>query len=135
MHCCLIFWFIPIFRQSYVRAMVCYKGAEGHALCYALVEWTGKRGWKNKCSERSSWREASSPRPALLGERLCRPSLGWLDWARQWVSLRCSMLCAQVLSRVQFLATPWTVAQQAPLSMGFSQQEWDYIYENILKKT
>ena len=29
-----------------------------------------------------------------------------------------------VLSRVPFLATPWTVAHQAPLSMGFSRQEY-----------
>ena len=28
------------------------------------------------------------------------------------------------LSRVQFFATPWTVAYQAPLSMGFSRQEY-----------
>ena len=28
------------------------------------------------------------------------------------------------LSRVQFFATPWTVAHQAPLSMGFSRQEY-----------
>ena len=27
------------------------------------------------------------------------------------------------LSRVQLLATPWTVALQAPLSMGFSREE------------
>ena len=27
------------------------------------------------------------------------------------------------LSRVRFFATPWTVADQAPLSMGFSRQE------------
>ena len=27
------------------------------------------------------------------------------------------------LSRVQLFATPWTVAYQAPLSMGFSRQE------------
>ena len=27
-------------------------------------------------------------------------------------------------SRVQLLATPWTVAHQAPLSMGFSRQEY-----------
>ena len=30
---------------------------------------------------------------------------------------------AQSLSRVQLLATPWTVAHQAPLSMGFSREE------------
>ena len=28
------------------------------------------------------------------------------------------------LSRAQFLATPWTAAYQAPLSMGFSRQEY-----------
>ena len=42
------------------------------------------------------------------------------------------MLCAfnlhsacmlSYFSRVQFCATPWTVAHQAPLSMGFSRQE------------
>ena len=29
-----------------------------------------------------------------------------------------------LLSRVQLFATPWTVARQAPLSMGFSEQEY-----------
>ena len=28
------------------------------------------------------------------------------------------------LSRVQLFATPWTVAHHAPLSMGFSRQEY-----------
>ena len=31
---------------------------------------------------------------------------------------------AQLLSQVQLLATPWTVARQAPLSMGLSKQEY-----------
>ena len=30
----------------------------------------------------------------------------------------------QTLSRVQLFVTPWTVAHQAPLSMGFSRQEY-----------
>ena len=29
-----------------------------------------------------------------------------------------------MLSRVQLFATPWTVAHQVPLSMGFSRQEY-----------
>ena len=29
-----------------------------------------------------------------------------------------------VLSHVQLFATPWTVAHQAPLPMGFSKQEY-----------
>ena len=32
--------------------------------------------------------------------------------------------CVQTFSRVQLFATPWTVACQAPLSMGFSRQEY-----------
>ena len=31
---------------------------------------------------------------------------------------------AQLLSRVQLFESPWTVAHQAPLSMGFSRQEY-----------
>ena len=33
------------------------------------------------------------------------------------------VLCAQSLCWVQLFVTPWTVALQAPLSMGFSRQE------------
>ena len=32
--------------------------------------------------------------------------------------------CVKSLSRVRLFATPWTVAPQAPLSMGFSRQEY-----------
>ena len=30
----------------------------------------------------------------------------------------------KLLSRVRLFSTPWTVAHQAPLSMGFSRQEY-----------
>ena len=33
-------------------------------------------------------------------------------------------VCAQSLSHVQLFATPWTVAHQAPLFMGFPRQEY-----------
>ena len=32
--------------------------------------------------------------------------------------------CSQTLSRVRLFVTLWTVARQAPLSMGFSRQEY-----------
>ena len=35
-----------------------------------------------------------------------------------------SVLWVKSLSRVRFFATPWTIASQAPLSMGFSRQEY-----------
>ena len=34
------------------------------------------------------------------------------------------LLCVKSLSRVRLFASPWTVACQAPLSMGFSRQEY-----------
>ena len=40
------------------------------------------------------------------------------------MGFRGGMLCAQSLSRVQLFVTPWTVARQAPLSMGVSRQEY-----------
>ena len=33
-------------------------------------------------------------------------------------------MCAESLSRVPLFATPWTVAHQAPPSVGFSRQEY-----------
>ena len=33
-------------------------------------------------------------------------------------------VCVKSLSRVRLFATLWTVARQAPLSMGFSRQEY-----------
>ena len=36
----------------------------------------------------------------------------------------CVCVCAHALSHVQLSVTPWTVACQAPLSTGFSRQEY-----------
>ena len=36
----------------------------------------------------------------------------------------CVCVCVKSLSRLRFFATPWTVACQDPLSMGFSRQEY-----------
>ena len=36
----------------------------------------------------------------------------------------CVSACAHLFSRVQFFATSWTVAHQAPLSVRFSRQEY-----------
>ena len=35
-----------------------------------------------------------------------------------------SEVCVKSLSHVRLIATPWTVARQAPLSMEFSRQEY-----------
>ena len=58
------------------------------------------------------------------------PVLGILQ-ARtlEWVAISSSnawkwKMKGKLLSRVRLLATPWTTAYQAPLSMGFSRQEY-----------
>ena len=47
----------------------------------------------------------------------------------EWVAIAFSnawkwKVKGKLLSRVRLLATPWTAAHQAPLSMGFSRQEY-----------
>ena len=43
-----------------------------------------------------------------------------------WLKLAVLDIISEVksLSRIRLFATPWTVAYQAPLSMGFSRQEY-----------
>ena len=45
---------------------------------------------------------------------------GW--WKEPLLS--CRAVLSQSLSHVRLFATPWTAAHQAPLSMGFSRQEY-----------
>ena len=47
-----------------------------------------------------------------------------LNWIELFISLIYSWSEVKWLSRVWLFATPWTVAHQAPLSMGFSRQEY-----------
>ena len=59
-----------------------------------------------------------SPVPGILQARIM-----------QWVAISFSSVWkwevkVKLLSRVWFLATPWTAAYQAPPSMGFSRQEY-----------
>ena len=46
----------------------------------------------------------------------------FLPWPSFHVNISC--VCACVLSRVRLCVTPWNVACQAPLSMGFPRQEY-----------
>ena len=47
-----------------------------------------------------------------------------LEWVAIAFSLQPLKVKVKSLSRVRFLVTPWTAAYQAPLSMGFSRQEY-----------
>ena len=50
-------------------------------------------------------------------------------WVLEWVAISFSSawkwkVKVKSLSRIRLLATPWTAAYQAPLSIGFSRQEY-----------
>ena len=70
-----------------------------------------------------------SPTPGILQARTL-----------EWVTISFSNACkwkvkVKTLSCVRLLATPWTIAYQAPLSMGFSRQEyWSGVPLPSLKK-
>ena len=44
-----------------------------------------------------------------------------------------SYMCVLVTQGVQLFATPLTVARQAPLSMGFSRQEYGVVCHSLLQ--
>ena len=50
------------------------------------------------------------------------PQTGWLNLVK--IYFLTFLRLVLMLSHVQLFATPWTVAHQAPLSMGFSRQEY-----------
>ena len=60
-------------------------------------------------------RENQKPKYPSLNPGPCRTHGG---------SLSIPVYCCCLLSRVPLFAIPWTVARQAPLSIGFSRQEY-----------
>ena len=65
--------------------------------------------------------DGSPPGPAIPGILQAR-TLEWvaISFSKAWKW----KAKVKLLSRVRLLATPWTAAHQAPLSMGFSRQEY-----------
>ena len=64
--------------------------------------------YPNRSTDIADWLSNSTAEFSPSVHRLCISCVG----------------CSQPLSRVLLFATPWTVAHQAPLSMGFSRQEY-----------
>ena len=78
--------------------------------------------WEAKsflCQDESSTWGFIPYKPSLpLGES------GSVGWGWETVCAEPSKGLVRSLSRVRLFATPWTVAYQAPPSMGFSRQEY-----------
>ena len=60
-----------------------------------------------------------SPIPGILQARTLEGVAISFSNAWKWKKVK-----VKLLSRIRFLATPWTAAYQAPPSMGFSRQEY-----------
>ena len=95
---------------------------------------SGHSEWVTKFSLYSSTAKSLQSCPTMCdpidGSPLGSPVPGILQ-ARtlEWVAISFSnawkwKVKVKLLSRVRLLATPWTAAHQAPLSMGFSRQEY-----------
>ena len=57
------------------------------------------------------------------GVELSSPSTAWFWESRAMLYFEEKKVKVKSLSRVHLFVTPWTIAYQAPLSMGFSRQE------------
>ena len=55
---------------------------------------------------------------------LCKWILNWTSFILHISIIIPCVLCGQSCSHVWLFGTPWTVAHQDPLSMGFSRQEY-----------
>ena len=69
----------------------------------------------------------SSQTPHTQGTPSCQHELGWWELtssAPPFFFFLFSKVKVKSLSRVRLSATPWTVAYQAPPSMGFPRQEY-----------
>ena len=53
-----------------------------------------------------------------------RVELGTWSWCGLYLIISLPVCMPSHFSRVQLFATPWTVAHQSPLSMGFCRQEY-----------
>ena len=89
-------------------------------------------GWKSEIRVLAWLDENHLPglRPLIVSShgRRVKAAL-WVSFIRALIPLMRSPLLwlkvkVKLLSRVQLFATPWTVANQVPLSMGFSRQEY-----------
>ena len=83
-------------------------------------------GWTHSWTESAwGWRVLNKRSPALRLEELSWSSHGGCGAGAGSLNLLGMYVCGALsLSRILLLPAPWTVAHQAPLSMGFSRQKY-----------
>ena len=119
-------------RQQWARALCGAKGVQGRL--GSLTSWPKK--WKAFKTQNKFRRDSVFLKNVVLKYPLLRcwketvegklfriNQQGKSDTLKLVCAL-CMCVCACTLSRVWLFVTSWTVVRQAPLSMGFSRQEY-----------
>ena len=120
----------PVYHPSFPRAATamkmvactpdtgCYWQRKQYRHCYAMLCYAKSLQSCPTLCDPIDGSLPGSPVPGILQAR----TLEWvaIAFSNAWKwKVKVTSLC-----RVRLLATPWTAAYQAPLSMGFSRQEY-----------
>ena len=102
-------------NKSYWFSKTCSRNQKQREQCYANAKSL------QSCPTLCDPIDRSPPGSAITGILQAR-ILEWvaISFSNEWKR----KVKVKSLSRVRLLATPWTAAHQAPLSMGFSRQEY-----------
>ena len=118
--------------------LTCSRAANGNSTWKRLMDSLGRSFClgaaecvSNLCTERShpknarpgpKWEEMLKMREPMKVTHTVQGDESLLR--KLWISGSCACVFVQSVSRSWLFETPWTVARQAPLSMGFSRQEY-----------
>ena len=99
--------------------------AENNQLLRSWILWVRNSahtmgGLSLLCDVWDPWVEDVKPK----GSAITLLSGGWCCWLKQRITNRYQNYIVCILSHIWLFSTLWTVALQAPLSMGFSRQKY-----------
>ena len=81
--------------------------------------WNNHWSFRGICPRSATWAEADQA--IKLRKSSCKPCLLHVFYI---IDCNWQSMLAQTLRHAQLIATPWTIAHQAPLPMDFSRQEY-----------
>ena len=121
-HYIYILHLLPLFHSPWISSWVSFSLS---SLCFSVLGdvIVISSGSKILSSAMSSL-PTNPPKAFFISVSVSVLSISF--WLFSWISISPLLLftCSCVLSHIQLFAAPWTVACQAPLSMGLPRQEY-----------